>query len=55
MSSVPQGSVLGLFIFTVFVDDPCNSVNYWKLLIFADDLKILCVMIASYFILTLIP
>jgi hypothetical protein len=36
---VPQGSVLRPFLFNVFINDLCNSINYCKYLIFADDLK----------------
>jgi hypothetical protein len=38
-SHVPQGCFLRPFLFNVFISDLCNSLNYCKILIFADDLK----------------
>lgn len=39
-SSVPQGSVLGPLLFLVFINDVVNCVNFGKVLLFADDIKL---------------
>jgi hypothetical protein len=40
ISSEPQGSVLGPFLFNLLINDLCRYVDYCKLLIFGDDLTI---------------
>jgi hypothetical protein len=34
---VPQGSVLGLFLFILYINDMGNALTYAKLNLFADD------------------
>ena len=39
---VCQGSVLGLF--SVPINDPCNSIKHLSYLLFAENIKICCII-----------
>jgi hypothetical protein len=39
-SGVPQGSILGLLLFNIFINDLCDEINHSKCLLFADELKV---------------
>jgi hypothetical protein len=55
-SGVPQGSVSGLLLFNIFINDLCDVINHSKCLPFADDLKVYraisslgdCLLLQSY-------
>jgi hypothetical protein len=41
-SNVSQGSVLGLLLFSVFINGLCDTINYSWNLLFADGIKVCC-------------
>jgi hypothetical protein len=50
-SGVLRSSVLGPFLSNLFIKDLCSSVHYCKILIFADDVNIFCVINSRWLIL----
>lgn len=40
-SGVPQGSLLGPFLFNIFINDISSCIQYSKILLYADDVKIM--------------
>ena len=36
-TGVPEGSILGLLLFIIYIDDLCNASKLFKMIIYADD------------------
>jgi hypothetical protein len=39
-SGVPQGSTFGPLLFNILINNICDSISYYKYILFADDLKV---------------
>ena len=52
---VPQGSVVGLLLFSILITDLCNVIKYSKNLLYSDDVKIFRAFFVDLKVLQVLP